>query len=81
MSTISDLADTVKEKAGALKAKANWEEIEEVVQETTKNVVNSTARFVRENPWKAAGLAAIAGLTLAVLVKNCCQSEADEETS
>lgn len=79
MSTLTNLADTLKDGVETVKEKANWDEIEEVVQDTTKNVVNATSRFVRENPWKAAGLAAIVGLTIAVCIKNCLQ-ERDERS-
>lgn len=79
MSTLTDIADSVKEGAQSLKEKAHWEEIQETVQDTTKTVVNATARFIRENPWKAAGLAAITGLTVAILIKNCLQGSDEAE--
>jgi ElaB/YqjD/DUF883 family membrane-anchored ribosome-binding protein len=50
-------------------AKARLDEQEAAVMAKTKAVAKATEDYVRDNPWKAVGIAAAAGLVLGILAK------------
>jgi ElaB/YqjD/DUF883 family membrane-anchored ribosome-binding protein len=50
-------------------AKARLDEQEAAVVAKTKAVAKATEDYVRDNPWKAMGIAAAAGLVLGILAK------------
>ena len=50
-------------------AKARLDEQEATVMAKTREAAKSTEDYVRDNPWKAMGIAAAAGLVLGILAK------------
>ena len=50
-------------------AKARLEEQEAAMLAKTRAVAKATEDYVRDNPWKAMGIAAAAGLVLGILAK------------
>jgi ElaB/YqjD/DUF883 family membrane-anchored ribosome-binding protein len=50
-------------------AKTRLDEQEAAVMAKTKAVAKATEDYVRDNPWKAVGIAAAAGLVLGILAK------------
>ena len=50
-------------------AKGRLGEQEAAVMARTKAVARATEDFVRDNPWKAMGIAAVAGLALGILAQ------------
>ena len=50
------------------KARARIEELEADLSARAKRAAEDAAQFVKDNPWPAVGLAAVAGLVLGVLL-------------
>ena len=50
-------------------AKIRLDEQEAALMARTKAVAKATEDFVRDNPWKAMGIAAVAGLALGILAQ------------
>ena len=60
---------------GSLKAaKVRLDEQDAAVRAKTKAVAKATEDYVRDNPWKATGIAAVAGLVLCLLATRFGQS-------
>jgi ElaB/YqjD/DUF883 family membrane-anchored ribosome-binding protein len=49
-------------------AKVKLAEAEQVLREKTKQAAKLTDDYVRDNPWQAVGIAAMAGLVLGILI-------------
>lgn len=49
-------------------ARSNLSDIEERVTESTRDAVESTQQYVKENPWQAVGIGAAAGLAIGLLI-------------
>jgi ElaB/YqjD/DUF883 family membrane-anchored ribosome-binding protein len=48
--------------------KEKYENLQNQVQECTRNMVNSTDEYVHENPWTTIGIAAAAALAIGLVV-------------
>ena len=55
-------------QASLATAKVKLTEAERALLEKTKEAAKATDEFVHENPWRAVGIAAVAGLVLGVLI-------------
>lgn len=55
-------------QASLATAKIKLADAERAVVEQTKKAAKATDEYVHENPWKAVGIAAVAGLVLGVLI-------------
>ncbi len=55
-------------QASLATAKVKLADAERAVIEQTKKAAKATDEYVHENPWKAVGIAAVAGLILGVLI-------------
>lgn len=55
-------------QASLATAKVKLAEAERAIVEQTKKAAKATDEYVHENPWKAVGIAAVAGLVLGVLI-------------
>ena len=55
-------------------AKVRLDEQEAAVMRKTKAAAKATENYVRDNPWKAMGIVAVAGLVLGILAKRFGQS-------
>ena len=55
-------------QASLATAKVKLGEAERALLEKTKQAAKVTDDYVRENPWQAVGIAAVAGLVLGVLI-------------
>jgi len=55
-------------QASLATAKVKLSEAERAVMEQTKRAAKVTDEYVHENPWRAVGIAAVAGLVLGVLI-------------
>ena len=55
-------------QASLATAKLKLADGERVVREKTEKAAKATDEYVRENPWQAVGIAAVAGLVLGVLI-------------
>ncbi len=55
-------------QASLATAKVKLTEAERVLLEKSKQAAKATDEYVRENPWQAVGVAAVAGLVLGVLI-------------
>ena len=55
-------------QASLATAKVKLTEAERALLEKTKQAAKVTDDYVRENPWQAVGIAAVAGLVLGVLI-------------
>lgn len=55
-------------QASLAAAKIKLADAERAVVEQTKKAAKATDEYVHENPWKAVGIAAVAGLVLGVLI-------------
>ena len=55
-------------QASLAAAKIKLTEAERALLEKTKEAAKATDEYVHENPWKAVGIAAVAGLVLGVLI-------------
>ena len=49
-------------------ARANLKNTEEIVREKSRQCADLTDQYVKENPWKAVGIAGVAGLVLGLLL-------------
>lgn len=49
-------------------ARTNLSDIEERVAEGTRDAIESTQQYVKENPWQAVGIGAVAGLAIGLLI-------------
>lgn len=74
---LKNTADLGGEKIAALRqkvaarldaARANLKNAEEVVCEKSRQCADLTDQYVKENPWKAVGIASVAGLVLGLLL-------------
>ncbi len=63
---IEEIRAKTEESLKAAKARINGEG--KVVWEKAETAVKSTDEFVREHPWKAAGIGALAGFVLGILI-------------
>jgi ElaB/YqjD/DUF883 family membrane-anchored ribosome-binding protein len=55
-------------QASLATAKVKLTEAERALLEKTKEAAKATDDYVRENPWQAVGIAAVAGLVLGILI-------------
>jgi ElaB/YqjD/DUF883 family membrane-anchored ribosome-binding protein len=55
-------------QASLATAKVKLGEAEQVLREKTKEAAKVTDDYVRDNPWQAVGIAAVAGLVLGILI-------------
>ena len=55
-------------QASLASAKIKLTEAERALLEKTKEAAKATDDYVRENPWQAVGVAAVAGLLLGILI-------------
>jgi len=55
-------------QASLATAKVKLTEAEQVLLEKTKVAARATDDYVRDNPWQAVGIAAVAGLVLGILI-------------
>jgi len=55
-------------EASLATAKVKLSEAERALLEKTKQAAKATDDYVHENPWRAVGIAAVAGLVLGVLI-------------
>ncbi len=55
-------------QASLATAKVKLGEAEQVLLEKTKVAARATDDYVRDNPWQAVGIAAVAGLVLGILI-------------
>jgi ElaB/YqjD/DUF883 family membrane-anchored ribosome-binding protein len=55
-------------QASLANAKVKLSEAERALLEKSKQAAKATDEYVRENPWQAVGVAAVAGLVLGVLI-------------
>ena len=55
-------------QASIAAAKVKLAEAERALLEKTKQAATATDQYVHENPWRAVGVAAVAGLVLGVLI-------------
>ena len=55
-------------QASLATAKVKLGEAERALLEKTKEAARATDDYVRENPWQAVGVAAVAGLVLGILI-------------
>jgi len=55
-------------QASLATAKVKLTEAERALLEKTKQAARATDDYVHENPWRAVGIAAVAGLVLGVLI-------------
>ena len=55
-------------QASLATAKVKLGEAERALLEKTKEAARATDDYVRENPWQAVGIAAVAGLVLGILI-------------
>ena len=55
-------------QASLATAKVKLNEAEQVLLEKTKVAAKVTDDYVRDNPWQAVGIAAVAGLVLGILI-------------
>ena len=55
-------------QASLATAKVKLGEAERALLEKTKDAARATDDYVRENPWQAVGIAAVAGLVLGILI-------------
>ena len=55
-------------QASLATAKVKLTEAERALLEKTKQAARATDQYVHENPWRAVGIAAVAGLVLGVLI-------------
>ena len=55
-------------QASLATAKVKLTEAERALLEKTKLAAKATDQYVHENPWRAVGIAAVAGLVLGVLI-------------
>ena len=55
-------------EASLATAKVKLSEAERALLEKTKQAAKATDEFVHDNPWRAVGIAAVAGLVLGVLI-------------
>ena len=55
-------------QASLATAKVKLTDAEQVLLEKSKLAAKATDEYVRENPWQAVGVAAVAGLVLGVLI-------------
>ena len=55
-------------QASLATAKVKLGEAERALLEKTKEAARATDDYVRENPWHAVGIAAVAGLVLGILI-------------
>lgn len=58
--------DRIEEKLGD--AKARLDEAQIVVTEKACNAAQATRQYIRENPWKLVGIAAVTALVTSVLI-------------
>ena len=74
---LKNTADMGGEKVAALRqkvaarlevARANLKNAEEVLREKSRQCADLTDQYVKENPWKAVGIAGVAGLVLGLLL-------------
>ena len=74
---LKNTADLSGEKIAALRqkvaarlelARANLKNTEEIVREKSRQCADLTDQYVKENPWKAVGIAGVAGLVLGLLL-------------
>jgi len=55
-------------QASLATAKVKLTDAERVLVDKTKDAAKATDEYVRENPWQAVGIAAMAGLVLGILI-------------
>jgi len=55
-------------QASLATAKVKLGDAEQVLREKTKQAAKATDDYVRDNPWQAVGIAAMAGLVLGILI-------------
>ena len=55
-------------QASLATAKVKLTDAERVLVDKTKDAAKATDEYVRENPWQAVGVAAMAGLVLGILI-------------
>jgi len=55
-------------QASLATAKVKLSEAERALLEKTKQAAKATDDYVRDNPWQAVGIAAVAGLVLGILI-------------
>ena len=55
-------------QASLATAKVKLADAERIMKEKTEVAAKATDEYVHENPWKAVGIAAVAGLVLGVLI-------------
>jgi len=55
-------------QASLATAKVKLSDAEQVLLEKSKLAAKATDEYVRDNPWQAVGVAAVAGLVLGVLI-------------
>ena len=55
-------------QASLATAKVKLGEAEQALREKTKEAARATDDYVRDNPWQAVGIAAVAGLVLGILI-------------
>ena len=74
---LKNTADVGGEKVAALRqkvaarlevARANLKNAEEVLRAKSRQCADLTDQYVKENPWKAVGIAGVAGLVLGLLL-------------
>lgn len=63
---VAELRARIQERLS--QAKARLSEIEQAVVEKGKAAAAATDNFVHEHPWKAVGIAALAGLAVGILI-------------
>lgn len=63
---VAELRARIQERLS--QAKARLTEIEQAVVEKGKAAAEATDNFVHEHPWKAVGIAALAGLAVGILI-------------
>jgi ElaB/YqjD/DUF883 family membrane-anchored ribosome-binding protein len=63
---VSAARDRIQASLAAAKVKLT--EAERALLEKTKQAARATDDYVHENPWRAVGIAAVAGLVLGVLI-------------
>jgi ElaB/YqjD/DUF883 family membrane-anchored ribosome-binding protein len=64
---LDEMTDEIQ--AGIASGKYTFEDIQKVFTRRTKEVASATNEMVRENPWAAIGVAAVAGCVIGYLLK------------
>jgi ElaB/YqjD/DUF883 family membrane-anchored ribosome-binding protein len=63
---LEEMTDEIQ--AGIRSGKYTWGELQKTITDKSKQAVTATDQFVRESPWTALGVAAVAGCLVGYLI-------------